>query len=147
MHPTSVRYCPGPEHGVFYISIVDIILRSALVGFSLLRASNYYYRKGQVIVDNLTIFTIHGRLLCITLLQSISLKWEINIFISINDIVLKNGQNVPLYIKLQWYSYFCHFSDWSMFHKVFSQISNLCFLLYFMSQFFEAVKEFHNFCF
>ena len=46
--PISVRSCPGPECGVFCILIVDLILRSALVGFILLRASDYYNRKGPV---------------------------------------------------------------------------------------------------
>ena len=38
--------CPEPEHSVLYIAIADLISRSALVGFSLLRAMDYYYRKG-----------------------------------------------------------------------------------------------------
>ena len=36
------------ERGVFFISIIDIISRSALVGFSLLHDINYCYRKGGV---------------------------------------------------------------------------------------------------
>ena len=43
-----MRNCPGTERGVLCIAIVDIISRSSLVGFSLLRASDYYYRKGPV---------------------------------------------------------------------------------------------------
>ena len=48
MYPNSVRNFHGPERGVFYILIVDLISKSTLVGFSLLCASNYYYRKGAV---------------------------------------------------------------------------------------------------
>ena len=44
------------------ISIVDIILRYALVLFSMLRASNYHYNKGNCIVNNIMILTIHGGL-------------------------------------------------------------------------------------
>ena len=41
---------------------------------------------------------------------------------------LKYWQNVPLYIEQQWYSYFCHISDWSIFYQFFSKKSNLCYL-------------------
>ena len=60
----------GPERGVFCILIIDIILKSALVGFSLLRASDYYYKKWKVTVDNFTIITIHRGLLIIVIAQS-----------------------------------------------------------------------------
>ena len=43
-----MRNFPGPERDVFCIAIVDIILRSVLVGFSLLCASDYYNRKRDV---------------------------------------------------------------------------------------------------
>ena len=42
MYPISVSDCPGPERDVFSIAVVDIILRSAQVGFSILRAIYYY---------------------------------------------------------------------------------------------------------
>ena len=45
MYPISVSDFPEPEGGVFCVFIVDLISRSVLVGFSLLRASNYNYRK------------------------------------------------------------------------------------------------------
>ena len=48
MYPVTARDCPGPERGVLCILIIDLILGSALVGFSLLHASNYYYKKGPV---------------------------------------------------------------------------------------------------
>ena len=34
LYPVSVGYCTGPKRGVFCISIIAIILRSALVFFS-----------------------------------------------------------------------------------------------------------------
>ena len=37
---------PGPEHGIFYIAIIDLNLKSALVGSSLLCDSDWYYSKG-----------------------------------------------------------------------------------------------------
>ena len=46
LYPVSMIDCPGPEHGIFCISVVDTILKSALVLFSMLRASNYHYNKG-----------------------------------------------------------------------------------------------------
>ena len=46
-----------------------------LVVFSLLRASNFHYNKWHVIVDNITILTIHRGLLCIIFLQSLSIWW------------------------------------------------------------------------
>ena len=48
LYPVSVSNCPGPERVVFCISIVDIIPRSTLVVFSMLRAINYYYYRGPV---------------------------------------------------------------------------------------------------
>ena len=41
----------GPECGFLYISIIDIISRSALVLFSLLCTSNYHYNKGHLKVE------------------------------------------------------------------------------------------------
>ena len=38
----SVKYCPGPERDIFSISTDDLISRSALLGFSILRVSYYY---------------------------------------------------------------------------------------------------------
>ena len=48
MKPTSVRNFPRTDCGVFSIAIVNIISRSALVGFSLLRAIYYYDLMGLV---------------------------------------------------------------------------------------------------
>ena len=56
--PASVIDFPGTECGILFILIVDLILRSDLLEFSLLRASNYYYKQEQFIVENITIFTI-----------------------------------------------------------------------------------------
>ena len=107
MYPISVRDCPGSEHGVFCILIVDLILRSSLVGFSLLRARNCYYRKGQVIVDVFTILAIHGRLFFINLLQSLLPWWDINFFYLWD--FSENWKNVALYIELQLYLVFVIF--------------------------------------
>ena len=102
---------PGPERGVFCILIIDLISRSALVVFILVRARSYYYKKGPVIVDNITILMIHGGLFCINFLYSILLRWEINInFISIYDIFLKmaktfhcilNYNNILIFVIFQ----------------------------------------------
>ena len=62
--------CPGPEHGVFYISIVDLNLISSLVGFIMLRAIDNYFKKGLVIVDNITILTINVGILLVVIIQS-----------------------------------------------------------------------------
>ena len=120
-----MRDCPGPEHGVFCISIVDRILRSALAGFSLLCVSNYYYRKGLVIVDIFTILAIYGRLFCINLLQSLFPWWEINFVLFMS--FLRIGQNIALYIELQLYLIFCHFSDRCIFYLFFSRIESVLF--------------------
>ena len=110
--------------------------------FSLLRASNYHYNKKPVIVDNITILKIHVGLFFIIILQSKLLRWVINIvFISIQLIVLKNGYNVPLYIELWWYSYFCYLEYWNIFYHFFSQISNLCFLCTFCHNVFRKSKS------
>ena len=69
MYPVSVLNYPGPERNIFCISIVDLILRSALVLFSLLREINYHYNKVPIIFENLTILTIHGGLFYIIFLQ------------------------------------------------------------------------------
>ena len=44
----SVRYWPGTERQTFCVLIVDIISRRTLLGFSLLRARNYYNKNGPV---------------------------------------------------------------------------------------------------
>ena len=62
LYQVSVRNLPGPEHGVFYISIIDLILRSELVLFSLLRASNYKYNKAPLKVEFFKWKMIHSRL-------------------------------------------------------------------------------------
>ena len=44
-----MRNCPGPERGVFYILIIDIILRSGLVVFSLLSAKITTTTRGMIV--------------------------------------------------------------------------------------------------
>ena len=51
LYPVSVGYFPGTERGILFISIVDRILRRALVFFSLLYAINYHYNKGTLKVE------------------------------------------------------------------------------------------------
>ena len=48
LYPVSVSYWVGPDCGIFCILIVDIILRSSLLDFSLLRAINYHCNKGPI---------------------------------------------------------------------------------------------------
>ena len=48
LHPVSVSNFPGPKHGVFYILIVDLILRGAMLLSSMVCASNYHCNQGHV---------------------------------------------------------------------------------------------------
>ena len=59
---------------------------------------------------------------------------------------IKNWQNVPLYIELQWYSYFCYFLDWNIFHH-FPHKFRICAFFVFSVKKIEAVKEFHKYRF
>ena len=68
---------------------VDLVLRSALVGFSLLRDIYYYNRKGPVIYENITILTIHRGLFLIFTLQSKSQRWVISIDFNIGYSTVK----------------------------------------------------------
>ena len=81
LYPVSVRNCPRPEYAVFYILIIDIILRSALVLFSLLCEINDHYNKGNIKVEFFKCKTIYSILLCISVQRSIFLRWFINIVI------------------------------------------------------------------
>ena len=85
LYPVIVSNLPSPGRGIFCISIVDLISKITLVLFSLLRESNYNYNKGPVIVDNITINTIHGGLFCITV--NIATVSDQYFFISIYVIV------------------------------------------------------------
>ena len=85
----SVSEFPGPERGIFGISIIDIISRNALIGFSLLHASYYYNRKGPVIVDNLMIIIIHRGLFIIIILHSKCAKVMIDIYFIIGYSTVK----------------------------------------------------------
>ena len=115
--------------------------------FSILCSRNYHYNKRPVIVDNIMIPTIHVGLFLIVVLYSISLWWVINIlFISIGLIVWKNEHNVPLYIELRLYSYFCHVSDQNRIDHFLPQILNLWFLGIFCHNFARQSKNSIN-CF
>ena len=81
--------CSRPERGVFFIYTVDIIPRSALVVFSLLRAINYHYNKRPVIVDNIMIKTIHGGILLIVIIQPKFQRLVIDIYFIIDYSTVK----------------------------------------------------------
>ena len=51
MYPFTVSDFPGPECGVLFISIVDLIFGSDMLLFSLLRAINCHYNKEPLKVD------------------------------------------------------------------------------------------------
>ena len=137
---------PGPEYGVFCIYIIDTIFKSALVLFILLFAINYHYKKGTLAVGFFKCKTIHSILFCISVLQSISLRWIINIvlicitmrytcrdtFAAIvhwpTTIIL-----LLLYFILNCYGTF-----------LFSQMSHLFFCGIFKHNVFVEVKEIHN---
>ena len=51
LYTVSVIDCLRPGSSVLCILIVDIILKSALILFSLLRVSNYHYNKGPLKVQ------------------------------------------------------------------------------------------------
>ena len=79
---------------VFCILIVGIISKIDLVFSSLLCASNYHYNKGRLEVEFFMCKTIHIVLLLIAVLQSISLQWVLNIFIT--SIIKRNTRRVTL---------------------------------------------------
>ena len=72
---------PGPECGIFCISIIDLISKRALVLFNLLYARNYHYNKGSLKVEFIKCKTIHSGFLLVVVPPSISLKWVIKIVI------------------------------------------------------------------
>ena len=79
LYPISMSNCLGPECGVFCISIVNLILRSVLVVFSLVSAINYHYNKGPPIMEFFKFKTIQCILVRIYLIQSTLLRQVINI--------------------------------------------------------------------
>ena len=81
MYPVSVSNLPVPERGVFCIFIGDIISRSGLVFLRLLCEINITINQGSLKVDFSKCKNIHGRLLRIAVLQSISLQWVIKIVV------------------------------------------------------------------
>ena len=77
MCPVSVGDLTRPERGVFYIFIVYIISKSALILSSILRASNHHYNKGPLKVKFIRCKIKHSRILLLAVLQSILLRWVI----------------------------------------------------------------------
>ena len=106
-----MRDCPSPEYGIFYILIIDLISKRALVLFSLLCEINYHYNKGPIIVENITILTIHGGLCFIIFLHSISLRRVNNIilflltllFVKMNIMnhCILNYNDIPIFVMFQ----------------------------------------------
>ena len=72
---------PGPERGFFCITIVNIILKIALVLFILLCENNYEYDKCLLKSEVYKCKTIHSGLLLIAVLKSIWLQLVINILV------------------------------------------------------------------
>ena len=92
--------CPIPERGVFCISIVDLISKTALVLFSLLCAINYHYKKGSLKVEFIKCKKIHSRLLFIVVLQSKLCQWVIKIVLFL--ISLYRPRKDTLYAISHW---------------------------------------------
>ena len=72
----------GPERGVFCILISDLILKSALVLFIVLRARNHHYNnKVSLEVELFKCKSIHRGLLSISVLRSIFRKIHLKHFL------------------------------------------------------------------
>ena len=143
-----MSYCPVPERWIFCIYIIDIISKNASLFISLLRERNYHYNKDPVTVDKLTKLMMYGGLFCIMFLHSLFLWWVINIYLfSLYEIFLKNEQIVPLYIELKLYIIIFYF--FVLEYRISFTLTNFesVISLYFLSPFFEVVKEFHRFRF
>ena len=146
LYPVSVSYCPGSEQDVFCISIIGIILRSALVLFSLLRASNYHNNKGTLKVEFFKLKIIHSRLLCISVKQSLLIWWFINIFIIfITDRYTCGGIFAAIF---HWPTTILLFLSCFLLNYhgtfIFSQILTLFICGTFKHNLFAALKEIHN---
>ena len=149
MYPVSVIDCPGTERGLFCISIIDLVLRSALIFFSLLRASNYHYNKEPLKLGFFKCKTIHSRLSRISILHSISLWWVIKtVFIYIIVRYTCGGTFTAIFhlpaillLFLLCFILNCHET------LFFSLISNLFFCGIFKHNFFAAVKVIHKLLF
>ena len=124
--------CPGPERGVFYDSIVDLISRSAQVGFSLLRARYYYYRKGPVCYVLKFYSQYRYGELSISLFYILS--WDTTYWVHF----------LPLYIDLQKICYFIMFNFKPSQDFVFLTNFGSFPLWYFWAQCFSAEKQIHN---
>ena len=138
--------CPGPERGVFYIYIVNLISISALILFSLLSARNYRYNKVNLKVDIFKCKTIHSILLHIAVLHSILLRRFIKIVL------------ICIILRYTWRGKFAAIVHWPTIillslsfpilnlHRtlLFSKISNLLFCGIYEHKLFTAVKVIHK---
>ena len=145
MYPFSARDIPGPECGVFFISIVDLISKSALVLFSILCAINYHYNNVPLKVEFFKCKMIHNRLLLIAVLQKILLQWVIN------------NVNISIISRYTWRILFCCYFPLTYedslvllcfilnYHVTFFSTNIKSVLLcIFRQTFFAAVKEIHK---
>ena len=135
-----MRDFPSPERGVSCILIFDIISKSVLVLFSLLRGRNYHYNKGPLKFEFIKCKTIHRRLLLIVVLQSISLRRVIEIVLFLFSWDRTTKRYIMCYctftyndsIILDMFLLNCHGT------LIFSQILNLRYLEYFCHNFWSS---------
>ena len=92
--------CPRLERGAFCILIIILISKNSLVLLSLLRTINYHYNKGLLKVEFIKCKTIQRRLLLILILQSISLKWVIEIVLIFILVISNNKKYIMCYFSL-----------------------------------------------
>ena len=145
-YPVSVRNFPGPECGVFCILIIDIVLGSVLVVFSVLRARNYHYNKGPPKVEFFKCKTNHNILVHIAVLQSI-LIWQVINIVLIYIIArytcggtFSANANWPTKIILFLLCFVLNYPG----TLLFSRILNLFICGIFEHNCFTAVKEIHK---
>ena len=133
MNQFCVINCPGPEHGVFSIYIFDLISRSDLVVFSLIRARNYHYNKGHVCyVFPFYIQYRYGNLSILFLILLLGRYTYVGIFAS-----TVHWNTMILFFS--WYFILsCHGT------LLFSKILNLLFYGIFEHRFYTADKEMYN---
>ena len=140
-----MRNFSGPEHGVFCISVVDVISRNALILLSLLRAINYPYNKGPLKYEFFKCKTIHSGLLHIAILHSISLQWVIKKYIiSIISRDHWRGTFAAIFHSHTMILVFRYVFIKMSWNFVFLKNTKSALLWYFLTEFFSAVKEIHK---
>ena len=141
--------CPGPERGVFCISIIDLISRITLVLFSLLHVGKYHYNKEPLKVGIFKSKKIQSRLLRIAVLHPISLRWVIKIVLIY--IIARYNCGGTFAAILHWPTMILLFLFFNMLNchgtLIFLLVSNLFFCGIFKHNFFIAEKNSVNFDF